>query len=302
MGRLEWRAIATVTHPILLVLGALLYGLGAAMVRYLGGDVPIGAYLLGQLIVTGLQLAAHVLDSFYAHPGDRLRPGLKLSVGSPELQATSISLRWLFTFAVGCLALAGSLTALLLALGWLTLATAVILLSLALAAVLYGMPPVRLSESGYGELTAAFFLGAGVPALSFTLFHGELHRLLLLSTPPLVALLFGSMIALSLPSFGRGGLGARKNLVARIDWPLAMRLHDVSVLLGFLLVGAALAAGLPWRVGYGALLAFPLGLAQIWYMNRIRAGAPPNWPLLIGSAYTLVCLMAYLMLAGYLLS
>lgn len=272
------------------------------MVRYLGGGVPVGAYLVGQVIVTSLQLTAHLLEAFYAHPGDRLRPGRKLNVGIAEPRTTTISLRWLFTLAVGSLALAASLAALLVADGQLTLTNGVILLSLALASVLYATPPIRLSASGYGELTAAFFMGAAIPALSFTLFSGELHRLLLLTTPPLVALLFGLMIVVSLPTFRLGSPEPDRNLIARIDWPLAMRLHDASLLLGFLLVGAALAAGLPWRVGYGALVALPLGLAQVWYVNRIRAGAPPNWRLLVGSAYTLVGLTVYLMLAGYLLS
>jgi 1,4-dihydroxy-2-naphthoate octaprenyltransferase len=291
MGERDWRALAQTTHPMLLLLGALLFALGTAMVRYLGGLIPVGTYLLGQAAVTSLQLAAHSLDVFYAQSGDRMRPERVLSIGSPEQEPTGIRLRWLLYGGIACLTIAGSVAAVLLARGNLSLAASVILLSLALAAVFFGMPPVRLSESGYGELAAAFFMGAGIPAFAFTLLTGDLHRLLLLSTPPLVAALFGSIIALALPTFGRRGPEGRRNLATRLNWPLAMRLHDISLLVAFLLLAIAITAGLPWRVGYGAMLALPLALAQIWTISRIRAGAKPNWPLL-----------TYLMLAGYLLS
>lgn len=302
MERRDWRAISQATHPTLLVLGALLFSLGTAMVRYLGGRVPPGSYLGGIVVVICLQLAAHMLDTFYSYDGDRMRPGRKLQIGSPQPQPTRVALRLPLYASVACLTLAGSVTAAMLFYGELSLAPAVILASLALAAVLYGTPPVRLSESGYGEVTAAFFMGAGVPSFAFTLVWGDLHRLLLLSTPPIVAALFGSLIALSLPTYGRKGPSARRNLAVRLDWSLAMRTHDIALILAFSLLAVAIAAGLPWRVGYGALLALPLALAQVWYVSRIRAGARPNWPLLIGSAHALPGLMTYLMLAGYLLS
>ncbi|MGA9531210.1 MAG: hypothetical protein WBR18_00690 [Anaerolineales bacterium] len=298
----EWRSIAQAAHPILLILGGLLFALGTAMVRYLGGGVPASVYLLGQTVVTSLQLAAHLLDAFYAHPGDRMRPNRRLSIGSPKPEPTRIRLGWLLYTSVVCLTIAGSASAALLVSGNLTLSASAILVSMALAAVLFGTPPARLSETGYGELTAAFLMGAGIPSFAFTLLYGNLHRLLLLTTPPIVAVLFGSIIALSLPSFGRSGLAGRRDLTARLDWPLAMRVHDISLLLAFLLLAIAIAVGLPRRVGYGAMLALPLALAQVWYMSRIRAGARPHWPLLIGSAYALIGLMTYLMLAGYLLS
>jgi hypothetical protein len=55
-------------------------------------------------------------------------------------------------------------------------------------------------------------------------------------------------------------------------------------------------------VALGALMAAPLGLAQIWQMRRIRMGFAPRWTTLTVSGLVLFALTAYLELAGYLLS
>jgi hypothetical protein len=51
----------------------------------------------------------------------------------------------------------------------------------------------------------------------------------------------------------------------------------------------------PLSVALPALLSLPLGLFQIWYLNRIAAGAKPNWNLLGVLAVIVFGVTAYLL-------
>jgi 1,4-dihydroxy-2-naphthoate octaprenyltransferase len=68
--------------------------------------------------------------------------------------------------------------------------------------------------------------------------------------------------------------------MVRLGWERGMMLHNILILVGYLLIGLAMLFGFPTSVALPALLALPLGLFQIWYMSRIGAGSKPNWQVL----------------------
>lgn len=78
-----------------------------------------------------------------------------------------------------------------------------------------------------------------------------------------------------------------------------MTLHNLLIFSNFILLGVALLYGMPLSIGLPPLLLFPLGFFQIWYMNRIAAGARPNWRLLTLTAVLLFGLTAYLIAFSY---
>lgn len=295
-----WRSLIALSQPLLLVEGALLFALGAAMAAYLGAQLPAARYLAGQIIVSLLQLSAHALFALFAVPGDRLQPDRRLPPLRPD--EPGVPLRWLIAMAAAGLTTAATLGAWLLATGQLPPVTAVILAAAALTSYALCAPPVRAMESAYGAWIVSILLGAGIPSLAFTLFAGNLHRLLVMSTAPLVCFLFGAHLALLLPSYGRRPASRQTDLMSRLGWQRGMQLHDLSILIGFLLFAISLGIGLPRRVAYGMLVVLPVGLMQVWYMNRIRSGEPPRWGLLRLSSVGLVGLSTYLQLAGYWLS
>jgi hypothetical protein len=53
--------------------------------------------------------------------------------------------------------------------------------------------------------------------------------------------------------------------------------------------------GFPTAVGLPALLSLPLGIFQVWYMNRIAAGAKPHWNTLGLMAILVFGVTVYLM-------
>lgn len=288
-------------RPHALLQGALLFGLGAAIADYLAEPIRPSIYLAGQFCVSALQLAAHAFLLFYAAEGDRLRPGRRL-VLKPGDEPTSLPLSLaLFTGLAALTAGATAASALLLSHD-LPPVAGLILLGGALGAVLYAAPPLRMVESGYGEVLAALLLGAGIPTFSYTLLAHQLHRLLMMSTAPLVVIMLAGQLALDLENYDPIEGRSPSTLMMRVGWRLGMRMHDVALLVAYLLVAAGLGAGLPRRVGWGLLLTLPLAVAQIWYLSRIRGGAPPRWQLLKISSYALIGLATYLVLSGYLLS
>jgi 1,4-dihydroxy-2-naphthoate polyprenyltransferase len=164
-----------------------------------------------------------------------------------------------------------------------------------LGAFLYSVPPVRLSCSGYGELTQAIILANLVPALAFLLQAGELHRLLAMATFPLTALLLAMMLALELPTYAADLKYGRRNLMMRIGWQRGMLFHNYLVLGGFFLLGLALVFGLPVQIALPAFFTLPVAIFQVWMINRIADGAKPNWNLLMLTAMATFGLTAYLL-------
>jgi hypothetical protein len=57
----------------------------------------------------------------------------------------------------------------------------------------------------------------------------------------------------------------------------------------------AFALGLPVSVVWPVVFVLPIGLYQIWMMNRIGEGARPNWNLLMLAAVTSFALTAYIL-------
>jgi 1,4-dihydroxy-2-naphthoate octaprenyltransferase len=175
-----------------------------------------------------------------------------------------------------------------------------LLLVLAFIAVFHSLPPIELGTSGYGELAFSVGMGLLIPAFSYTLQAQGIHRLILMSGIPLVAVHFAMLLALQLRSYARYVKHEHKTLMVRLGWAAGMRLHDLALLFaaGSLIVAYLL--GLPSRPALGSLIAVPLGLAQVWLMSRIRQGEPPRWRPLTANAVALLALTAYLQLAGYL--
>jgi 1,4-dihydroxy-2-naphthoate octaprenyltransferase len=300
-GRQDLALAYRLLHPPLLLLSTALYGLGAAIAKYLGKSATAQQLLTGLIIVLSIQISAHLLNNFFEQKGDRLQPGRKMPLPD-DAGPSNISLRQVFYLAAAALVLGASLTAFLLFNGRLSLLPAIILGAGTLLAFAYSAPPIKLRTTGFGELAVAFLLAAGLPAFSFSLITAELHRLIVMATVPIYGVLFAVQIALSLAHYVERARAGHRDLLVRLGWKQAMRLHDVSLLLGLFTLALALVTGLPRQVAWGSFLITPLALFQIWYLNRIRAGAPFRWRLLTYNSYAMVGLMAYLELVGFLLS
>jgi len=290
------RAFIRLSRPLFLIGAALVYFLGVGIARYLGNSIDWGAYALGQMWATILQLGATYLDASYntAIGGENpRRPGFAGN-GKPAPEV-KIPPQTLLIAAVACLAIIASLTVLILQQAQPSGAALVFMGLIALGALIYSFPPLRLVTSGYGELTVAIIYANLLPALAFLLQAGSLHRLLAMTTFPLTALFLATTLALQLPDYARNVKYERRTLIVRIGWRNGMNLHNWLILCAFLLLGMAAAYGLPLPIALPAFLLLPLGLLQIWQMRRVAEGARPNWKALTLLPVAIFGSMTYLL-------
>lgn len=290
------RLFVRLTRPLFLLGVMVVYALGAGIVRYLGFDIDWGVYWLGQAWVALLQLATQYLNEYYNAPADQVNPNRTLLTGgSGALGPGKLPRRVALLAAAVCLALLASFTVLLMSTGALTPLTYAIMVAAFLGAFFYSTPPVRLEASGYGELTTSVMIGLLLPGFAFALQEGELHRLIAMAGFPLVSSHLAMLIALTLPDYANDEKYDKRTLLVRMGWQTAMFLHNVLILAAYVLLLGARAFDFPTFAAVAGLLSLPVGLYQIWHMNRIANGAPVRWNLLTLGAVAQFILLAYLL-------
>lgn len=292
-------------HPFILYLkmsrfhflagGILLYALGVGIAKYLGYPLDWLAVVLGQLWVSTLQLATHFLNEYYNGPFDQFNPNrTPFSGGSGAIGPGKLSRQVALYSAMFLMALLASLTVVLLVMLDLSSETLLIMFLAFLGAVFYSVPPVRLEASGYGELTTSVLIGFLLPAFGFVMQTGSLHRLVAMSAFPLVTLHIAMLIAFEMPDYATDLKYDKRTLLVRMGWENAMLLHNLMILVSFLLVLVAASFGFPWQIAIAALIPMPLGLLQIWQMRQIGLGKKPIWMTLTLNGLVLFAAVAYM--------
>ena len=290
------RLIILLSRPVFLLGGALFYALGAGIARYLGTPIDWGLYFLGQAYVTTMQLSAQYLNEYFDAPADQENPNrTPFSGGSGAVGEGKLSQETVMWAALTTLTILASLTVVMLNVTSLSPLLVTIVGLAFLGSFFYSAPPVKLANSGYGELTTSVLVANLVPVFAFVLQYGELHRLLVMSTFPLTALHLAMMIVFEFPDYLNDIKFEKYTLLVRVGWERGMVLHNILILTAFLLLGLAATFGLPLAIVLPALLPLPLGLLQIWQMRRIAGGGKPNWTTMGFTAAVLLGSVAYLL-------
>lgn len=297
------RLYLRLSRPILVLSVAFLYALGTGMARYLGETINWQVMVLGLLWVILLQLSTNYLADYFTIPTPSRTmdyPPLAESSGAlgpeklPRQAALWAGLAWLAVVASLSVPLIGAIEG-----EPPVILTMFLLLS---GCLLYATPPVRLVATGYGELTVAFLAMNLTPLLAFLLQYGSMHRMIPMTTFPLTLLMLAMFVAFNLQRYAVDLKQQRHTLVTRLGWERAMLLHNSSILLGFLLIGAAPLLGFPARIFLPCLLGLPVGLYQIGLMRGIADGAKPNWQALMVTAIACFGVTTYLFIFAYWIS
>lgn len=282
------------TRPLFLIGVALLYALGVGIAHYLGHPIDWGIYLLGQLWVSLCQLIAQYLNEFFDFEGDQDNSNrTHLTGGSGALGPGKLPRQTALIAAYACLAFLASITVLLVSKGKLNPPVILIMFLALLGSIFYSTPPLKLEGSGYGELLASVVVAFLTPAFAFILQSGEWHRLVAMSTFPLVALHLAMLLGLELPDYGSDMKHEKGTLMVRLGWQNGIVLHNILILSAFLLFSIARLFSYPWFASLSGILALPVGIFQIWQMRQISQGSKPNWNLLTIGAVSLFVLPVY---------
>lgn len=283
-----YRMLLGLSRPLVLLLAAFTYLLGAGIARYLGFDQHPGAFWLG----LGWSLLACLSASLLA---EYFRPLAEPLVEGETPRQREDLRRVLLLFAGLALVFLGALTTLLLAAGRLTPPVAIVLVLAFAASLAYALPPLRLVYSGYGELVQAIFLADLLPVLACLLQTESLHRILPAVTFPLTLLALACLLVQGFFTFAADQKHNRLTLVRRLGWERAIPLHNIFLLLAYFLFAAAPLLGFPLALFWPVFLTLPLAVLQIYWLKRIADGAPPRWTFLNALSLSLFGLAVYLL-------
>jgi 1,4-dihydroxy-2-naphthoate octaprenyltransferase len=275
----------------------LLYLLGIGIAHYLIGQINWATLFFGLGWIVFFLLGTQYLNEYFdpmvmvENPVWKHTPfsGVSGAIGSGRL-SRQVAL-WA---GLTCFAITASLTVLIIQFFGFSLVEILILGLILIGELLYALPPFRLVSSGYGELIMSIIVGGLIPALAFLLQGHEFHRLLVMVAFPLTTLHIGMLLALEFPDYASDIMQGKRPILVRVGWQRGMIIHNVLVLGSFVILGMAFVFGLPLRVGWPVFFVLPIGLFQVWMMNRIADGAKPNWNLLVLVAASTFGLTAYL--------
>lgn len=292
-------SILRTAQPFLLLGSLLTYALGLGIAHYLVVTIDWANAILGAFLVVLLMLTRNYLSAFFTFPEEIPSPSLAREIKGEDpdfIELKEIPQNLLLQVGLVALAVAAGVTFILMvqkaagALALLTLALAILLIFVST------IPPLRAERRGYGELIEALLICNIIPAVAFLLQSPSVHPFLGILTFPLTFVYLAMKIALSLEYFGFATKFKTGSMLVEMGWQRAVSLHNVFILLAFLLIGGFILMRLPWMIAWPILLALPLGLLQIFIVQRISDGAPPRWWLVRLSAVSTFAVMAYLTL------
>ncbi len=289
---LSIRTFLKLARPIQLILSVMTYSLGAGIARYLGRPIHIPAFALGLLAVLLIETAAFWLAEYFRLP---LMPLSKDE--TPQYRAAFRA--GLFQFSIAFLTVSGAIIVTLLLARLLPITAGILLGLILIFYILYALPPMQLSETGYGDLILAIALGTLLPAQAFLLQFKDFHRLLTFVTFPLTLLALSYLLVNDFPTFATDMKHARHTLLTRLTWQRAIPIHHLLVLLSFLFFAAAPLFGIPWGLVWPAFLVLPFAGVQIVWLQRIAIGGRTMWKFLTALSVATFGLTVYFLVMTF---
>jgi len=273
------------TRPLHILLAALTYCFGASLADYLGEPARPTSFWIGLAVILLLQITMHVLPEVYRPTNE---PYLETQTLNDKISlrnnAMYMSLATLASIAV--------LAYILYNTEQLPLASFYFLIFSLLLLLIYAVPPVRLVNSGFGEIFLAIQLAYIYPSLAFTLQADETHPFLAL-TIPLTFLAFAYFIVLDFQGFAQDQKYERLTFLTRLGWQRVVPLHHIFLMFAYIFFLAMPAFNLTLNLLAPAFLTFPFALYQIFQLRNIALGVKPNWILLSVTALAVFGLTTY---------
>src|SRR5450759_5225548 len=282
-------------RPVMLFLGVVFYTLGIGIAKYLGQPINWTRFGLGLGLVLLLQLMSYFLKAYYdlINAGSPLQRMQKDEPDENKRIERYLPRQNVLLLAATVMAAGAAMTMLLFTIGATNLGVFVFIGICFLLSYFYAVPPVRLVDNGYGELTETILLTNLFPGLAYLIQTGDLHRLLAMITFPLLLIFLAARLALSLGKYPRDLQYVQKTMMIALGWQKGLHIHNWLVLGAYLMIALAFGLRLPWSLTWPGLLTLPIGLFEIIQINQISAGARPNWKLLNFTSVTLLGLTVY---------
>lgn len=274
------------TRPLYLLFVALTYVLGTGVARYLGHHLDLTVFWLGLVGVILAQASMSMLAEVF-RPFNEPIVAEETVAERRALQSAALYV------SIAALAATAFIAVLFYNLGHLE-SSVILFLGLSLIILIaYSVPPLRLSNMGFGELLLAVHLAYVVPSIGFLLQAGDYHSLLNTVTVPLTFLALAVFLTLDFPAYAQDIKYLRRTLLTRIGWQHAIPLHHGLIFTAYILLAAAPLLGFSLALLWPVFLSLPFALLEAFWLRNIGMGAKPVWPLLTANAVAVFGLSAY---------
>lgn len=291
------------TRPLFLMGGFSLYALGALAAVAGGAALRWDRFLLGQIIVTSIQLMTHYTNEYFDREGDLLNDSRTWFSGGSGVLSSGALPPVMALRAAAAITLVG-MAALLLAGLQVPVVSFYGVIAL-VGAWSYSGPPFRLVSTGFGELSASLVVAAMVPIVGYTMqTGGPLSPILLAILIPLCLLHFSMLVAFQIPDWRADQAAGKRTLAVRLGLERAVRLHNIAILLAFCaILGLVI---LRWPGARLAWLGLPLAVWQLitieGIIRRARQDRAVRFGGLTARALALFAFTTILWIAGFAIS
>jgi len=281
------------TFILMLFFNLMVFSLGAGVAHYFGANLNWMVYLISQFICLFLMMFAYFLNEYF----DTFSPSPELPAPRNESELV-IRRKIQSTLLVTALVMATISTTLVVQLGrigYLNPTVSILILAGFLACIAYSVPPIRLVYSGAGEIVLVFMLTLAIPAISYSIFAGDLHRYILLLSMPLSCFLLASLLVQQFSSYSSDCSDCRSTLLVRLGWQKGWHLHNILVILGYAFFVFISLQGISWRMLWPILFTLPLAAGTFFLLAQLANGKKPQWKLMQTMSWALIGLTVYLL-------
>jgi 1,4-dihydroxy-2-naphthoate octaprenyltransferase len=279
-------------QPLLIGAAAITYLLGIGLSRYLGTTIDWGITGLGSVLVFLLIWMRNLLAAYFNHPESPHSTLKKIDRDFAIL--AKVKRQTLLNYTLLTLTAGAFITALILAkktTNW----SFLLILGIAFVLCFYSaVPPIRFQNRGYGEIVEAIVISNLIPGVGLLINSSILNTLLVMLTLPLTLLYLAAQLAFSFENYSSDFVNLKQNLLIRLGWQNAMKLHNILILIAFLSVAIFSIFGLSWALTWPLLLPLGVGVFQIVQMVSIFNGAKPRWVLFKWTAAATFGITAYM--------
>ena len=283
------KSVSKVIKPFLLASLLVSYLVGAGLVQYVRGMQSWTGFVQGLFFILFIALSVESLAELQLLSDPRrwpenvtydvvkqIRWALAILAATLLAAATSLLIGWM---------IGGSLNQGLLGL----------VIMAVLAGVVYYYTRILPKFTPYQVFSQALLFAVLPPAMGFFIQSNDIHWMLTLTVLPMIPGFIANQLLHQIKHFSADQKGDVKSFVNAIGWERGMVFHNALILLGYVMFALVAVLGFPWFLVWQVFLTLPIGLLEIWLMERTRRGGKVLWRAMTAATLSIYFIPMYLM-------
>lgn len=283
------KSVSKVIKPFLLASLLIAYLVGAGLVQYVRGMQSWTGFVQGLFFILFIALSVESLAELQLLSDPRrwsenvtydvvnqIRWALAILAATLLAAATSLLIGWM----IGGLLNQGLLGLVIMAI---------------LAGVVYYFTRILPKFTPYQVFSQALLFAVLPPAMGFFIQSNDIHWMLTLTVLPMIPGFIANQLLHQIKHFSEDQKGDVKSFVNAIGWERGMVFHNALILLEYVMFALVAVLGFPWFLVWQVFLTLPIGLLEIWLMERTRRGGRVLWRAMTAATLSIYFIPMYLM-------